>query len=442
MSINKVTGCEAVAGQTDSAHVAGIMDICQEWAWQMDDAGIFTFSSSLARNIVGFEPAELIGRSYLSLMPVQDAISFGPALMKAMREGRVLHRTLHRMVRKDGQTVLLDMNGAPLPSETGTASGYCGVCRLVTNSIMEPVGDAISPYCDLYAVALFVLDREGRFVNVNTAFAHLVNLSPAEIEGRTILDIIPAGDVNFRRDIQAFDRGESVPAHEFVWRGRIYLVAVKPVRDAQGHTIGASVSFTDVSIYKRAERILAAANERLQATAERDFLTGLLNRRQFEEVYRVEVSAARREQAPVSLLIIDVDQFKLYNDHYGHPAGDKCLRRVAQALSANLSRPRDVVCRYGGEEFVSILPSTHPHGAMAVAERLRKAVWELNIPHVQSGHGRISVSIGVSSLMNIGSSGDMAKRRRLLLEAADGALYAAKRQGRNSVCAAEPVNLS
>lgn len=437
-----MSGFEAAVGQADDARIAEIMDICREWVWQMDESGAFVFSSATVQNLVGFEPGELIGRPYLSLMPVQEAVSFGPLLLEAMREGRPLQRALHRVIRKDGRTVLLDMNAAPLPGGQEGARIYCGICRLVGEDDIAPVVGDVSAYSNLFPVALFLMNREGRFIRVNEAFAQLVNLTPRDVEGRMIADLMPDGAANFRNDVAAFDRGDQVPDHEFVWRGRSYQVSVRPVRDDQGHAIGGAVSFTDISIYKRAERILSAANERLQATAERDFLTGLLNRRQFEEVYRIEVSAARREQAPVSLLIMDVDQFKAYNDHYGHPAGDICLQRVAKALARVVARPRDVVCRYGGEEFVAILPSTHPAGAMVVAERLRKAVWELNIPHARSGLGRISLSIGVASLMRIDPASDMARRRRMLLEAADGALYQAKARGRNSICSAGSVNVT
>ncbi len=424
----------------DDPRVASILDACQEWVWQVDEAGAFTFSSDASSSVVGVSPAQLIGRTYVSLLPVREAVSFTALFRSALAEGHSIHRHVHRISRNDGKVGLLDMNGTTLRAADGRVIGYCGVSRLISDDVRaDPVFRDPDNYYDVVPVALCLADRHGRFVHVNHAFARLLNMSPDEVQGRMIADFMPEGAANFGRDIEAFDIGHGVPDHEFIWRGRSYQVSVRPVRDADGLTIGGAVSLTDISIYKRAERVLAAANERLQATAERDFLTGLLNRRQFEEIYRIEVSAARREQAPVSLMIIDVDQFKLFNDYYGHPAGDECLRQVARALSTALSRPRDVVCRYGGEEFVAILPSTDPAGAQVVAERVRQAVWNIGRPHVRSTWGQISVSIGVSSLMSIDPTVDMASRRRMLLEAADTALYEAKRRGRNMAWAASSV---
>lgn len=429
-----------VGARGEDPRVASILDACQEWVWQVDEAGIFTFSSSASSDVVGLRPEQLIGCTYVSLLPVREAVSFGTFFRNALAEGRSIHRHVHRISRKDGKVGLLDMSGTTLRAADGRVIGYCGVSRLISDDIQaDAVFRESDNYYDVVPVALCLADRNARFVHVNHAFARLLNMSPDEVQGRMIADFMPEGAANFGRDIEAFDLGNGVPDHEFIWRGRSYQVSVRAVRDADGQTIGGAVSLTDISIYKRAERVLAAANERLQATAERDFLTGLLNRRQFEEIYRIEVSAARREQAPVSLMIIDVDQFKLFNDYYGHPAGDECLRQVAHALSTALSRPRDVVCRYGGEEFVAILPSTDPAGALVVAERVRKAVWDLARPHVRSTWGHISVSIGVSSLMSIDPTVDMASRRRMLLEAADTALYEAKRRGRNTVWAASSV---
>lgn len=420
--------------------ISSILNACHEWAWQVDETGMFTFSSSASSVVVGLAPDQVIGRTYVSLLPVREAVSFGTFFKKVLAEGRSIHRHVHRITRADGKIGLLDMSGTTLRAADGQVVGYCGVSRLIADDTQT---DAVfrdpETYYDVMPVALCLADRHGRFVHVNHAFARLLNMNPDQVQGRMIVDFMPEGAANFGRDIEAFDLGQGVPDHEFIWRGRSYQVSVQPVRDADGQAIGGAVSLTDISIYKRAERVLAAANERLQATAERDFLTGLLNRRQFEEIYRIEVSAARREQAPVSLMIIDVDQFKLFNDYYGHPAGDECLRQVARALSTALSRPRDVVCRYGGEEFVAILPSTDPAGALVVANRVRKAVWNIALPHVRSSWGQISVSIGVSSLMSIDPTVDMASRRRMLLEAADTALYEAKRRGRNTVCAADAV---
>ncbi len=173
---------------------------------------------------------------------------------------------------------------------------------------------------------------------------------------------------------------------------------------------------------------LADANCRLYSLSATDGLTGIANRRAFDEALQKEWSRASRNGTELSLLMIDVDFFKAFNDMYGHPAGDSCLCRSAVAIQAGLRRPPDLAARFGGEEFVALLPGTTPHGARDVAERLRRDVEALAIPHLGSPNARVTVSIGVACV--IPQPGDAAMG---LIEAADQALYRAKHTGRNRV---------
>lgn len=181
---------------------------------------------------------------------------------------------------------------------------------------------------------------------------------------------------------------------------------------------------------RNAEAALQEANQRLQVLSVIDPLTGLANRRRFFETLLEEWHRAARRREPVGLAMIDVDYFKKYNDRYGHPAGDRCLRSVAIALERVL-RDTDLVARYGGEEFICVLPGTDNEHAQRVAERGRAAVSALNTKHEDTEAGIVTVSIGVSSLV---PSSDTSPE--LLIELADAALYKAKQQGRNRVAAA------
>ncbi len=176
---------------------------------------------------------------------------------------------------------------------------------------------------------------------------------------------------------------------------------------------------------------LARANGRLAALANTDALTGLANRRGFDEALAREWRAAQRAHASIALLLIDIDHFKAFNDTLGHPRGDECLRFVAAALAAELRRPEDVVARHGGEEFVAVLPQTDLHGAALVAERVRAAIAALAIPHPACALGYVTVSVGAVALVPAGDAamGD-------LVALADAALYGAKASGRNRVLAA------
>lgn len=180
-----------------------------------------------------------------------------------------------------------------------------------------------------------------------------------------------------------------------------------------------------------AKEHLQERNQELTVLATRDGLTGIANRRHFEETLRLELRRATRTGAPVSLLLIDVDFFKKYNDRYGHVAGDTCLRQVAAALRDGLGRPTDQVARYGGEEFAVVLPGTGPVGARYVAERLRLAVMELGIEHPDNPAGIATISAGAASFHpGPGEAGDPD----LFVSRADALLYRAKADGRNRVC--------
>jgi diguanylate cyclase (GGDEF)-like protein len=173
---------------------------------------------------------------------------------------------------------------------------------------------------------------------------------------------------------------------------------------------------------------LYSSRQSLQDEAGRDKLTGIANRRTFDDTLEREWRRAQRYRAPLSLVMVDVDFFKKYNDRYGHQAGDECLARVAKALAAGPKRAGDLVARYGGEEFVVLLYHTPRDDALAVAEALRRAVEELGIPHEDGPIGVASISLGGATA--IPGAGEAPEA---LLRAADAALYRAKADGRNRV---------
>ncbi|AYG43778.1 PleD family two-component system response regulator [Pseudomonas sp. Leaf58] len=174
---------------------------------------------------------------------------------------------------------------------------------------------------------------------------------------------------------------------------------------------------------------LLDSNLMLQRLMNSDGLTGLSNRRHFDEYLELEWRRAMREQQQLSLLMIDVDYFKAYNDSFGHLAGDEALRQVAEALRGSCSRPTDLPARYGGEEFALVLPNTSPGGARLVAEKLRQTVLGLGIPHTAPVAGsHLTVSIGLAT-----QTPAIGSVCRQLISAADKGLYQAKDGGRNQV---------
>jgi diguanylate cyclase (GGDEF)-like protein len=160
-----------------------------------------------------------------------------------------------------------------------------------------------------------------------------------------------------------------------------------------------------------------------------DGLTGIANRRRFDDHMDQELRRAIRNKLPISLLLMDIDDFKAYNDTYGHARGDDCLRAVAQEIRNHLRRPSDLVARYGGEEFAVVLPDTPLEHAIALAEKIRLGIVAMNIPHAKArAASHVTVSIGAAV-----TTADKPLSKSQLIEAADAQLYASKRAGRNRV---------
>jgi diguanylate cyclase (GGDEF)-like protein len=182
------------------------------------------------------------------------------------------------------------------------------------------------------------------------------------------------------------------------------------------------------------ERVLMAqlghANRQLRQLSETDALTGIANRRSFEHQLAQCCQRARQTRAPLSLLLLDVDHFKQYNDFYGHPAGDQCLREVVTAMQSALRATGDVIARYGGEEFAAILPESSEAEALEIAERVRKAVLAAALPHEKSASAHcVTISVGAATLQG----GDHRLSPESLIKIADAMLYQAKIAGRNRV---------
>lgn len=189
-----------------------------------------------------------------------------------------------------------------------------------------------------------------------------------------------------------------------------------------------------LSELQRANDELEVANERLEELSLQDALTGLANRRRLQQVLDDEWARAQRSRSPVAFALLDLDHFKLLNDTRGHREGDRALQTIARYLADSLRRTSDLVARYGGEELAILLPDTDLAGALKVAEQLRTGIEKLAIPHLAAPSGCITASVGVAVLTPA-----PGQRLEELIEAADLALYRAKREGRNRVCAAESL---
>ncbi|WP_119157899.1 diguanylate cyclase [Caldimonas tepidiphila] len=284
-----------------------------------------------------------------------------------------------------------------------------------------------------------IVDSNGQILYANQKFCTLSKYTHEELNGRdfriTHSDVHPA--VLFKEMRRTMQQGQ-------VWKGELcerakdgslYWVesTVVPFLDKNGKPLQFIEIKTDITGRKRVEvamqqayKQLDQSNQRLAALAAFDQLTGLPNRRHFDEILDSEFKRAHRSGQPLAVLMVDVDYFKQFNDLYGHGGGDICLKRVAGALQRAERRPGDLAARWGGEEFAIILPNTNNLGAKAVAELVRCAVLSLYIEHQGSPLMQLSVSVGVNAIAST-EVGDAEE----LINGADKALYQAKKGGRN-----------
>jgi diguanylate cyclase (GGDEF)-like protein/PAS domain S-box-containing protein len=206
--------------------------------------------------------------------------------------------------------------------------------------------------------------------------------------------------------------------------------SLRTIRDPlSGVPTGVLNMVRDISVRKRAERELRTAYEAVEKLAIVDPLTGLANRRRFDECLTAEWRRGLRERQPLSLVLIDVDLFKLFNDTYGHVRGDSCLKQIAESAMDVVTRPGDLVARFGGEEFAIILPHTDQEGALTIADGVVAALRHRNLRHQASPFGLVTISAGCATMVP-----PLAMHASDLIELADRAMYQAKRDGRNRVC--------
>lgn len=297
-------------------------------------------------------------------------------------------------------------------------------------------------YFEIALNPLCIVDFHGHFVKANPVWESVLGYPLSDLEGAAFSDLVHPDDL--AATLAVLD--QLTLGHKLTGFTNRYRHRDGSYREiewqAAAHGEFIFAEGRDVTLERLNQKSLLELNAQLESQGESllslafiDGLTGVANRRRFDERLQTEWRQGLRSQTPLSLVLFDVDHFKLYNDRYGHLAGDACLQAVATAMRERLGRPHDLLARYGGEEFVCLLPGTDQAGAEAIAEELRLAVMALGIPHDASSAARVvTVSVGFVSRI---PREDMTPEQLLLV--ADAALYEAKRTGRNRVCSAPPV---
>ena len=298
---------------------------------------------------------------------------------------------------------------------------------------------------DSHITPTFALDRRGRVILWNRACETLTGLKAPDVLGTgdhwrafypqarpCLADLILQDRIEQVEELYAafsdvqVSRGAIAAEnwHVLPITGRRLYVAFEaaPIRDGEGDLVGVLATVRDLTALKEAE-------VNFRTLAGLDSLTGIANRRAFDGILATEWRRAIRFGRPISLLIVDIDHFKQFNDSLGHQRGDECLRKVAGTLACGAHRAGDVVARYGGDEFAVILPGIDRGAAAAIAEKIRAAVEDERIPHpLSSAAAHVTLSIGIAT-----SAPRMGENLEKLVCFADVALYRAKERGRNRV---------
>ncbi|SFC22196.1 diguanylate cyclase [Devosia psychrophila] len=387
-------------------------------------------------------PHDMIGKTDFDIAPPERADVLFASEQKIIASGQPQLDIEELLPDATGELRSYMTAKVPLHGANGEMIGLAGVSRDITDDKQLRQDVIESRNLLSYALAemsdgLAMFDWQGNIVLCNAQYsASFPYTSHARRQGVNLRDIL-AEVVRTREQL-------NIPVdHEQEWiddivtnlhresEEEVHLfddrwLQVRTRPTTAGKTL---VVVTDVTRIKQAELALHSASDQLKHLARTDGLTGLLNRRAFDIAMDAEIARGARAGTPMSLLLIDVDRFKAYNDAYGHPSGDECLKLVASHLQKSLKRSADLAVRYGGEEFAAILPGTDEDGAYLVAETFRKSLADARVSHKGAERGILTASVGVATYM----PDNLHRSAAELIQTADEALYSAKAAGRDRV---------
>ncbi len=403
------------------------------------------YVSPACRALLGWEPEELLKMSARELIHPEDSLK----MKDSAERGEAGASYVYRLRRKDGSYVWVESVSRQITDDPNQKARWVVVVRDAAERVAadQRLRESEGRYrllAEQGTDMVFRLDANLTRIYVSPASRELLGYEPEELIGNKAGGMDHPDDRDHVAKVfqdlitGRVDRAVSINRVRHRNGAWVWIEAnFKALRDSQnGGLTGVIGAMRDISTRKAAEDQLAAANRRLEALAGQDGLTGLANRRTFDDALEREHRRAMRDRTRLAMIMIDVDRFKPFNDSYGHPAGDEALRSVGQRILEALRRPGDIAARYGGEEFAVLLPNMDEAGAAVIAERIRRAVLALAIGHGAGVGNVVTISAGVAAF----SANAFDAGLETLVRQADQALYRAKDEGRNRVILASALD--
>ncbi len=411
-----------------------------------DKEGRHVLVNKKYEEVTGLKREFIIGKADKDVYPLSVANDYRNNDLEVMEKEIVIEKEEGFDIG-NGKKFFLSIK-FPWRDKNNTIKGICGISTEITErkkaeAALQESRNFLHDIIENNGTVICVKDREGVHKLVNKKWEEVIGMKREMILEKKFEDYYPGemADALRKNDLEVMKNGKAFEFDELIDDGKTkrHFLSVKfPMRNENNIITGICVMANEITERKRAEEELKEAKDLAEAYARElfrlaalDGLTKIANRRRFDEYLEMQWNKHIDEQIPLSLILMDIDYFKQYNDYYGHQAGDDCLVRVAQTISSVNQRPTDLAARYGGEEFVVILPNTNIEAAFAIAESTRQAILSLSIPHSRSEvNPYITLSLGVVALIP-----SQARNLTELIALADAALYKAKSQGRNRVIA-------
>ena len=435
------------------AHFRLLTENVSDVVWKMDSNFHVTYISPADERLRGYKAEEVVGGHVFDQMTEESIAVISEktrqrieAEQRGIQTNQLSFEVQQRC--KDDSLVWTEILSTAERNAEGEIIGYHGISRNINERkrIEEAVKLSelfLQSTLDGLSAHIALLDDNGVILLVNKAwrdFAYQNGLSPEVVsEGTNYLQICNMSSGGYAEEAEPFAEGIKMvltgekdffymeypchTPHEKRW----FAGRITPFQGEGARRV--VIAHENITERKLAQEMLEESHRQLEAISITDGLTGIANRRHFDEVLVEENARHARSGAKLSLIMLDIDFFKAYNDSYGHVEGDKCIQRIAQVIADCANRPADLVARYGGEEFVCILPETDSIGAVVIAEKIRKGISALKIPHI----GSINADHVTASLGVVTTHCDADKSVSEIIVMADNLLYGAKNSGRNNV---------